>query len=147
MYGLFIIPYGAFAFFLKRKTFSNCKLFEKCYPLNLLLFCRRKKVIQLWNDMRQSKWLNKFHFGLNCPFKWELFFLFTFAAEQMPTVACSFSRDDGPGGHNYLFIRKCKPPRSLSVITVVFIIVSEGNLILHHNSSEGHNLSMSLIAN
>ncbi len=48
----------------------------------------------------------------------------------MPDIVCSYSGDDRSGSGNYLFIRKCKPPRILSVITVVFIIVSEGNLIL-----------------
>lgn len=32
-------------------------------------FHRRKKVIHVWDDMKVSKWLQNFRFGVNCLFK------------------------------------------------------------------------------
>ncbi len=64
---------------LREKYFEKCLFFflsiqwksvgsNDFWTSMFLTFYRRMKVIQVWNDMRASKWLN-FHFWVNCPFK------------------------------------------------------------------------------
>ncbi len=39
------------------------------FKISSFVFSRTKKFIQVWNYLRVSKWLQDFHFWVNCPFK------------------------------------------------------------------------------
>lgn len=38
---------------------------------SIFVFCRKMKVVQLWNKTRVSKWWNNYYFWVNFPFKCE----------------------------------------------------------------------------
>ncbi len=51
------------------------------FKISSFVFSRTKKFIQVWNDLRVSKWWQKLHFWVNYPFKscfkWDEFMLNT----------------------------------------------------------------------
>ncbi len=59
-----------------QQLFSSSKFFK----VSSVVFNIRKKRIDVWNDMRLSKWLHNFHFWVNYSFK-----------EMLLFFICSFS--------------------------------------------------------
>ncbi len=50
----------------ERNTMDGLPVF---FQISSFMFNTRKKLIQVWNDMRVSKWSQKFHFWVNYSFK------------------------------------------------------------------------------
>ncbi len=67
----FWLPLTSIILYVWTNKPKNTKTFLE---ISSFMLHQRKQVIQVWNDMRVSKWLH-FHFGLNYPFNWIILLL------------------------------------------------------------------------
>jgi len=72
------IDFNSIFFLLWKSMGSINRLITNILQNIFLCLQQKKKIIQVWNNLRVSKWWPNFHFEVNYSFKMRLFFFFAF---------------------------------------------------------------------
>ncbi len=75
--GHYWLPYYFFSYYGSQWCPKTAWL-QTFFKISSFVFGRTKKIIQVWNYLRESKWWQNFHFWVNYPFKHTCGFVYSF---------------------------------------------------------------------